>query len=63
MSVQPLDTTGQAMQGPPVPATTTVVIQQPQATNGKLVGTLHGHRDWSTGLFGCMEDGSKCTYL
>ncbi|XP_060598622.1 cornifelin homolog [Ruditapes philippinarum] len=60
MSVQHADSAGQAMQGQPSQGNTTVIIQQPQTVTGKLVGNMNGHRDWSSGLFGCMDDGKKC---
>ncbi|KAH3728708.1 placenta-specific gene 8 protein-like [Dreissena polymorpha] len=34
--------------------TTAIVINQPKA--GMMVGSVQGHRDWNSGLFGCCSD-------
>ncbi|XP_033739551.1 cornifelin-like [Pecten maximus] len=41
--------------------TTNVVITQPSSTGYPLmVTTLYGHRQWSTGLFNCVDDLPEC---
>ncbi|XP_033741381.1 placenta-specific gene 8 protein-like [Pecten maximus] len=40
---------------------TTVIIQQPvDQAIPQRIGEVQGHRDWSTGLFGCFSDCSSC---
>ncbi|XP_063402283.1 placenta-specific gene 8 protein-like [Mytilus trossulus] len=43
---------------------TTVIIQQPTVqTNPLLIGTIHGTREWSTGLFECCTDVGNCMFV
>ncbi|KAL5005597.1 hypothetical protein ScPMuIL_016755 [Solemya velum] len=35
------------------------VTSQPMGTP-LLIGTVQGHRDWTTGLFGCFSDCGSC---
>ncbi|XP_033739639.1 placenta-specific gene 8 protein-like isoform X1 [Pecten maximus] len=42
---------------------TVIVTTQPQPqmiTERNILGPVHGHRDWSTGLCGCFSDCGSC---
>lgn len=41
---------------------TTVIVNQPQAHNQLLIGSVHGHRQWSTGLCDCFSDIGTCLF-
>ena len=43
---------------------TTVIVEQPTfVKNPKLIGSVYGTREWSSGICGCCTDGKSCKYF
>ena len=39
-----------------------VVVGQPAAGGPQIIGSVKGHRQWSTGLLDCFSDVKGCKY-